>query len=79
MDIQLEKYKLIEWLTSVNDESVISTLKTIKNNFSEADDWDVSISESEKLLIQKGLKDIEEGNLLSHEQVMKGIKEKYNL
>lgn len=46
MDIQLEKYKLIEWLTKVNDESVISTLKTIKNNYSEADDWDISISET---------------------------------
>ncbi|WP_445748122.1 hypothetical protein [Polaribacter sp.] len=79
MDIQLEKYKLIEWLTSVNDESIIATLKTIKSNFSETNDWDSSISENEKLLIEKGLKDIEEGNLLTHEQVMIGIKEKYNL
>lgn len=79
MDIQLEKYKLIEWLTSVNDESIIATLKTIKSNFSDANDWDSSISETEKLLIEKGLKDIEEGNLVSHEQVMKGINEKFNL
>ncbi|MBG7612038.1 hypothetical protein IU405_07230 [Polaribacter sp. BAL334] len=79
MDIQLEKYKLIEWLTSVNDESIINTLKNIKSNFSDTDNWEISISETEKILIEKGLKDIEAGNLISHEQVMKGIKERYNL
>lgn len=79
MDIQLEKYKLIEWLTSVKDESIINSLKNIKSNFSNSDDWDISISETEKLLIQKGLKDVKDGNLLTHEEVFKGIKERYNL
>ena len=75
MDIQLEKYKLMEWLVSLKDETIISKLKTIKNNISASSDWADDISETEKLLIESGLKDIENGNTFTHEQVMKEINE----
>ncbi len=33
MDIQIEKYKLIEWLMNLKDEAIISKIKNIKNGF----------------------------------------------
>lgn len=79
MDIQLEKYKLMEWLMGLQDESVISKLKSIKSSLSNSSDWAEDISETEKLLISAGLKDVEEGNTFTHEQVMKEINEAYGI
>ncbi len=79
MDIQIEKYKLIEWLMNLEDESVISKLKAIKNNNADASDWADDISETEKLLINAGLKDIEDSNTFTHEQVMKEINDVYGI
>lgn len=79
MDIQLEKYKLMEWLMGLKDESVISKLKSIKSSLSTSSDWAEDISETEKLLINTGLKDVEEGNTFTHEQVMKEINEAYGI
>jgi len=79
MDIQLEKYKLMEWLVGLKDESVISKLKNIKSDFSSLPDWTNDTSETEKLLINAGLKDVEENKTFSHEQVMKEINEVYGV
>jgi predicted transcriptional regulator len=79
MDIQIEKYKLMEWLVNLKDESIISKLREIKNNRSASSDWADDISETEKLLVEAGLKDIEDGNTFTHEQVMKEINEAYGI
>lgn len=79
MDIQLEKYKLMEWLVNLKDETVISKLINIKNGLSKSSDWVDDISETEKILVEAGLKDIEKGNTFSHEQVMKNINDAYDL
>jgi hypothetical protein len=52
MDIQIEKYKLMEWLMNLKDKSVISKLKTIKSSISKSSDWADDVSETEKLLIE---------------------------
>ncbi|EPR72803.1 hypothetical protein ADIWIN_2126 [Winogradskyella psychrotolerans RS-3] len=79
MDIQLEKYKLMEWLVGLNDETIISKLKEIKSNLSNTSDWNEGISDTEKLLIEAGLKDIETGNTKTHNQVMEEIKAAYDI
>lgn len=79
MDIQLEKYKLVEWLILQNNEEIIAKLKEFKNSISEKSDWSYGISEPEKLFIEAGLKDIEQGNTFSNEEVMREINEKYGL
>jgi len=79
MDIQLEKHKLMEWLINLKDESVISKLKTLKNNTTSSSDWADAISDTEKLMINAGLKDIKEGNTFTHEQVMKEINDVYDM
>ena len=79
MDIQMEKHKLMEWLISLNDESIISKIKKIKNSVPTNSDWTDNVSNKEKSLIKTGLKDLKEGNTLTHEQVMKEINEVYNI
>lgn len=37
MDIQAEKYKLIEWITSLKDVSLINRLKAVRDEA--ANDW----------------------------------------
>ena len=79
MDIQIEKHKLMEWLINLKDESIILKLRDIKNSRSNSSDWADDISETEKLLIEAGLKDIEEENTFTHEQVMKEINDAYGI
>ena len=75
MDIQLEKYKLMEWLITINDMTILNRLKKIKDN----PEWSEEISEIEINLIKKGLKDIENGNYSSHEDVMKRLYNKFGI
>ena len=67
MDIQLEKYKLIEWLTNIDDISIINRVKSIKENPIINSEWSDEISEIEKELIKVGLKQYnEEKHLLKN-------------
>ncbi len=70
MDLQLTKLELIEWLLSLKDDRIISKIKAIKSSTN--DITDSQILES----IDKGLKDMEEGNMKTHQEVRK-IYEKY--
>lgn len=71
MDIQAEKYKLIEWLTSIKDKGIIEKIKLFRENLSDSTDWWDTISLTEKESIDRGLKDIEEGQVFPHSEVMK--------
>ncbi len=76
MNIQAEKLGLIEWIAKLNDISVIEKLKKIYEENSQTSDWWNKISLSEKESIERGLKDIEKGNVHSHETARR-IYEKY--
>ena len=71
MDIQAEKLKLIEWLTTLSDQAIIEKLKLFKENFTDKTDWWETLSESEKESLDQGIKDIEEGRTVPHSEVMK--------
>jgi hypothetical protein len=71
MNIQAEKLKLIEWLVSLQDETIIERIKLLKEGSANNADWWDTISESEKMAIEEGIKDIENGNVVSHEDVRK--------
>lgn len=71
MDIQAEKPKLIEWLKSLTDQSIIENLKFFKENFSSNTDWWETNSESERQSINRGLSDIDNGRTAPHPEVMK--------
>lgn len=61
IDIQHKKIELIQWLTTLEDDSIIE--KLIKFRDSESTDWWEEISETEKQSILKGIADAEAGKL----------------
>jgi predicted transcriptional regulator len=71
MNIQAEKLSLIEWISRINDKSLISKLRRIQEEHIESEDWWNELNQAEKESIDRGLKDIEEGRVHSHETVQK--------
>ncbi len=63
------KLELIEWLTKLNDLETINYIKVVKDSVSEGRDWWKDLSLAEKEGINRGLKDIESGRTISHEEV----------
>jgi hypothetical protein len=76
MNIQTEKLGLIEWLTKLNDISIIEKLKAIKDDYSESKDWWDALNKEELESIERGLKDMEDSKIHSHETARK-VYEKY--
>ena len=76
MNIQAEKLNLIEWISKLNDISVIEKLKKLKEDYSNSNDWWDALKKEELESINRGLKDFEEGRVHSHETARK-IYEKY--
>lgn len=76
MDLSLEnkKIELIQWLSTLNDISLIDKLMKLRDK--EKTDWWNEISASEKESIEKGILDADNGKLTSHSNV-KGIYEKW--
>jgi len=77
VDLPVEKYKLIEWLMSLEDESILKKIQEIRRDSDTGESYD--ISEPETLFIKAGLKDLEEGRTHSHEEVMREVREKLPL
>lgn len=66
MSIQTEKLDLIEWISRLNDSSVIGKLRSIKENYTKSKDWHADLKNQELVSINRGLKDIEEGRMNPH-------------
>lgn len=69
MNISAEKQNIVQWIKGINDEKVIRKILELKT---ENED-----SFFENQLIQKGLKDILEGKVASHEEVKKRFSAKF--
>ncbi|WP_127140724.1 hypothetical protein [Flagellimonas marinaquae] len=69
INIQNKKIELIQWLSTLNDESIIE--KIIKLRDSEKIDWWEELSKEEKDSISKGIKDADSGNTQPHSSVKK--------
>ncbi|MCK9269621.1 MAG: hypothetical protein RBR47_07030 [Bacteroidales bacterium] len=67
MNIKTEKLDLIEWISRLNDSSVIERLRAIKDDYTKSKDWYADLNDQELASINRGLKDIEEGRMNSHE------------
>lgn len=68
MDIQAEKYSLIEYITKIEDNSLIDKLK----QFVKANDHDFwnDLTEGQKQEIKTGMQELDRGEKYSYEQVM---------
>ncbi len=79
MNIELEKYKLVEWIIGQKNEDVISKLRLFRNKISQDSDWELNTEAIEKMLIEAGLKDIEEGKVFNNDEVFLQISKRYVL
>ena len=75
MDVKEKKLDLIDWLVNLTDETIIEKVYDFKKTASQ--DWDEEFSKKEKLGIERGLEDFEEGRVSTHEQVTERIKSKF--
>ncbi len=69
ISIQNKKVELIQWLTTLNDESILQRLIDFKN--SQIKDWWKELSDAEIESIEKGIQDADKGNLISHSEARK--------
>jgi hypothetical protein len=76
MNIHSEKLDLIEWISKLNDISIIEKIKKIRKNYIQSKDWGDTLNQEEIESIEEGLKDLEEGRVHSHETAKK-VYEKY--
>ena len=80
MNIQAEKYKLIEWITSMEDISLIQLLKSIQQKTTQ-NSFGFSEEETAKILqmLEKSEVDIQNGRVFSNENVMNEFRERYGI
>ncbi len=64
LNIQSKKLELIQWLSTIEDLSVLNKIIDLKKQ--ENKDWWNLISDNEKQSIEKGLQDADAGKLNSH-------------
>jgi|TARA_B110000093_G_C12736097_1_gene312350 hypothetical protein len=71
MDInfQNKKIELIQWLSTLDDQSLIDKLMKLRKK--EKTDWWNEISTDEQKSIEKGIQDADNGKLTSHSNVKK--------
>ena len=69
LNIQNKKLELIQWLSTLEDSTLIEKIMELRKR--ESKDWWNSISESEKQSIEKGLEDAEAGKLNPHTNARK--------
>lgn len=68
-NIQNVKIELIQWLTTLDDTSLIQKILELRKN--QTKDWWDEISDAEKTSINKGISDADIGNLNSHSEARK--------
>jgi len=68
-NIQNIKIELIQWLTTLDDSSLIQKILDLRK--SQTKDWWAEISEAEKISIEKGVSDADNGKLNSHSEARK--------
>lgn len=69
LDIQKKKIELIQWLTTLEDSSIIQKILDLR--IKESKDWWEEISEEERKSIDKGISEAEEGKLKPHSEAKK--------
>ena len=64
------KLELIKWLSELDDSETIEYLRIVKESCT-TDDWWNDLTEEQKQSIDRGIEDIENGRVTSHEDVVK--------
>jgi len=69
MDIHATKLELIQWLSTIENPSLIQKIKKLRD--SQKEDWWSQLSQAEVDAIEEGIKDADEGNVVSHKEARK--------
>ncbi len=69
LDLKYKKDELIQWLSAVDDKTIIDKIFDLKK--AEKEDWWHSISDIEKESIEKGISDAEQGKLKPNSEAEK--------
>jgi hypothetical protein len=70
-----EKQDLIDWITNLENQSLLNYLMELKNS-SDSDKIYI-VSDQERIAIKEGIESLENEGGVSHEDVMKMTREKY--
>ena len=73
--IEQRKMQLISMITQLYDLDLLDAIENLL--LGSKKDWWQTISDAEKRAIDVGLEDIKKGRIMSHEQVMKEVNERY--
>jgi hypothetical protein len=72
-ELKRKKLDLIAWIKMLSDEHLIEFLDRIKSSGSK-DDWWANLSENQQSVINIGIKDIDEGRVMTSDQFWKNLK-----
>ena len=75
MNLEARKINIINWISSIQEESILAEMERIQR---ESADWWDTISDEEKREINEGLEQLDNGEFITHSQVREKIKKKYN-
>ncbi len=76
MNIQADKLDLIEWISKLEDDSIVDKLLGIRSDYLKSKDWWDILKQDEIESINRGLQDFEVGNTHSHNEA-RMVYEKY--
>ena len=69
INLQIKKLELIQWLSTIEDSSVLNKIIEIK--LQESKDWWNLVSDTEKKAIDNGIEDADNGKLNTHASARK--------
>ncbi len=69
VNLQIKKLELIQWLSTIEDSSVLNKIIEIK--LQESKDWWDLVSDTEKKAIDNGIEDADNGKLNTHASARK--------
>lgn len=78
MNIREKKLEIVQLVLNTNKATLLNKIEEILKKNAAKDWWD-EISDEEKKAIEQGLAEADRGEFISHEEVMKQVKDKYNL
>jgi hypothetical protein len=70
-----ERQELVEWVQNLENTYILQQLRELKN--SGKDEFEANISEELKKDIDKGIEDVKQGRVYTHEEVMEQTRKKY--
>lgn len=73
-ELNRKKLDLIAWINNLTDEHLIDILDDLKKSKTKKDDWWNELSEIQKKIVENGLKDIEQGDLISSSEFWNKLK-----